>query len=71
MRVCGWKCRGFAISDGYFDKVVCSSSLEHFKDDIKALKGMNRVLKPNGSVVLTTDSFAYSINDELKEKHRG
>ena len=25
-------------SDGYFDKVVCSSSLEHFKDDIKALK---------------------------------
>ena len=21
--------------DGYFDKVICSSSLEHFKDDIK------------------------------------
>jgi ubiquinone/menaquinone biosynthesis C-methylase UbiE len=56
--------------DGYFDKVVCSSSLEHFKDDIKALKEMHRVLKPNGSVVLTTDSFAYPISDELKEKHR-
>ena len=56
--------------DGYFDKVVCSSSLEHFKDDIKALKEMNRVLKPNGVVVLTTDSFAYPISDELKEKHR-
>ena len=57
-------------SDGYFDKVVCSSSLEHFKDDIKALKEMNRVLKPNGRVVLTTDSFAYPIEDELKEMHR-
>ena len=31
--------------DGYFDKVVCSSSLEHFKDDIKALKEMCMVLK--------------------------
>ena len=29
--------------DGYFDKVVRSSSLEHFKDDIKALKEMHRV----------------------------
>lgn len=56
--------------DGYFDKIVCSSSLEHFKDDIKALKEMNRVLKPDGKVVLTTDSFTYPISDELKEMHR-
>jgi ubiquinone/menaquinone biosynthesis C-methylase UbiE len=56
--------------DGYFDKVICSSSLEHFKDDIKALKEMHRVLKPNGGVVLTTDSFTYPIRDELKEMHR-
>jgi ubiquinone/menaquinone biosynthesis C-methylase UbiE len=55
--------------DNYFDKVVCSSSLEHFKDDIKALKEMCRVLKPNGSVALTTDSFTYLTEDELKEKH--
>ena len=56
--------------NGYFDKVVCSSSLEHFKDDIKALKEMHRVLKPNGSVVLTVDSLTYPISDELKEKHK-
>ncbi len=56
--------------DGYFDKVVCSSSLEHFKDDINALKEMRRVLKPSASVVLTTDSFTYPISDELKERHR-
>jgi ubiquinone/menaquinone biosynthesis C-methylase UbiE len=56
--------------DGYFDKVVCSSSLEHFKDDIKALKEMHRVLEPNGRVVLTTDSFTYPVRDELREKHK-
>lgn len=56
--------------DRYFDKVVCSSSLEHFKDDIKTLKEMHRVLKPNGSVVLSTDSFNYPTEDELKEMHR-
>lgn len=56
--------------DGYFDKVVCSCSLEHFDDDIKALKEMYRVLKPGGSIVLTVDSFTYPISDELKEKHR-
>ena len=57
-------------SDGYFDKIVCSSSLEHFGDDIKALNEMHRVLKPDGSVVLTTDSFTYPISDELKDVHR-
>ena len=57
-------------ADRYFDKVICSSSLEHFKDDIRALKEMHRVLKPNGKVVLTTDSFNYPISEELKEKHR-
>lgn len=56
--------------DGYFDKIVCSSSLEHFGDDIKALNEMHRVLKPDGTVVLTTDSFTYPISDELKNVHR-
>lgn len=57
-------------TDGYFDKIVCSSSLEHFKNDVKALKEMNRVLKLNGCVVLTADSLTYPISDELKEMHR-
>lgn len=56
--------------DEYFDKIVCSSSLEHFKDDTGALKEMNRVLRTNGIIVLTTDSFIYPISDELKERHR-
>jgi ubiquinone/menaquinone biosynthesis C-methylase UbiE len=56
--------------DGYFDKVICSSSLEHFKDDTLALNEMRRVLKDNGRVVLTTDSFTLPISHELKERHR-
>jgi ubiquinone/menaquinone biosynthesis C-methylase UbiE len=56
--------------DEHFDKIICSSSLEHFKDDVKALKEMYRVLKPHGKVVLTADSFTYLISDELKERHR-
>ncbi len=54
----------------YFDKIVSSSSLEHFCYDLKALMEMNRVLKPGGSIVLTVDSFTYPISDVLKERHR-
>jgi len=56
--------------DGYFDKIVCSSSLEHFQDDRQALSEMRRVLKDGGRVVLTADRFTLPIKNELKEKHR-
>ena len=53
-----------------FDKVVCSSSLEHFSNDVKALKEMSRVSKKNGIVVLTTDSLSGPMQDYLKVKHK-
>lgn len=56
--------------DGHFDKVVCSSSLEHFQDGSQALSEMRRVLKPDGRLVITVDSFTCPISDELKNKHR-
>lgn len=56
--------------DGCFNKIVSSSSLEHFHDDIKALKEMNRVLRPNGTLVLTTDSLSYPIDYRTKRRHR-
>jgi ubiquinone/menaquinone biosynthesis C-methylase UbiE len=56
--------------DGYFDKVVFSSSLEHIGDDIKALKEACGVLKPNGNIVLTVPSLTYLIGDKIKERHR-
>jgi SAM-dependent methyltransferase len=55
--------------DACFDQVVCSSSLEHFKDGSGALREMNRVLKPSGTLVLTVDSFSYPIDDASKGRH--
>ena len=56
-------------NDRYFDKVVCSSSLEHFSNDAKALKEISRVLKANGIIVLTTDSLSYPLEKKLKKRH--
>jgi len=38
-----------------FDEVLCSSSIEYF-DDVVLLREMRRVLKPDGSILLTADS---------------
>ena len=57
-------------ADGYFDKIICSSSLEHFQDDVKALKEMNRVLKTNGILIMTVDSLSYPISERLKQEHK-
>lgn len=45
--------------DCIFDKCVCNCALEHFLNDVRALKEMNRILKPGGILVLTVDSFTY------------
>ena len=58
------------FTDGFFDKLVCSSSLEHFKDDAQSLSEIHRVLRPGGKAVLTVDSFTYPIAPALKERHR-
>lgn len=70
---CGFKigdAEHLPYPDGYFDKVVCSSSLEHFKNDAKALDEMRRVLKQDGRLILTVDSLTYPISAELKDRHR-
>jgi ubiquinone/menaquinone biosynthesis C-methylase UbiE len=56
--------------DDYFDKIVCSSSMEHFADDSRALREMTRVLKPGGRAILTVDSFNCPISEELLARHR-
>jgi SAM-dependent methyltransferase len=56
-------------ADGSFDKIVSSSSLEHFRDGGLAIAEMARVLKPGGTLVLTTDNLQ-SLDDELRERHR-
>ncbi|MCK4351987.1 class I SAM-dependent methyltransferase [candidate division WOR-3 bacterium] len=51
--------------------VVSNSSLEHFSDDIKALREMKRVLKPKGLLILTVDSLSLTrISKKFKEMHK-
>ena len=41
-----------------FDVVLCNHVLEHVKDDIQALKEINRVLKPGGWAILQVPFFS-------------
>jgi len=42
-----------------FDKAFSICTFEHIEDDLQALREVVRVLKPEGTVVLTLDSFSY------------
>ena len=46
------------FADSSFDVVLCSHVLEHIPDDIKAMKEILRVLKPNGWALLQVPFFA-------------
>jgi|GEM_PF-748958 len=55
-----------------FDKVISVCALEHFEDDRLAICEMYRILKPNGYLVLTVDSFTYkNIRKDVLNAHRG
>jgi len=58
LRVMRMDARDLAFGDGTFDIVFCLSALEHFgraADKRRALREMNRVLKPGGVAALTTE----------------
>ena len=41
------------FKEGYFDFIICSDVLEHIPNDKKALKELTRVLKKDGTLLLT------------------
>jgi len=53
--------RGDIISlpfeDGSFDKIVCSEVLEHIPDDKQGIKEIVRVLKDDGTLVISVPSY--------------
>lgn len=49
-----------SFEDNSFDIIFCSHVLEHIEDDSKAIKELNRILKPNGFAILQV-----SVKDEF------
>lgn len=49
-----------------FDLVIAADVIEHLKDDIRALKELKRILKPQGSVLLSVPNlkFLFGPHDE-------
>lgn len=57
-----------SLPDGSFDFIVCSAAFKNFKEPLKALGEMERVLKPNGTALIidmdhdaTNEDFEYEI----------
>lgn len=49
---------GIPVYDHYADWLICQEGLEHFSDQIKALREFNRVLKPKGKLLVTVPSYS-------------
>lgn len=47
--------------ENYFDFIFCTEVLEHVLDYKKGIEEINRVLKPNGRLLLTTTTYYTSI----------
>ena len=46
------------FGENHFDAVLCNHVLEHVADDIKAMREINRVLKPGGWAILQVPFFS-------------
>jgi len=59
------------IKNNVFHKVVCNTALQLFKNDQKALEEISRVLKGDGTAVLTVDSLSHpKVTERFKKKHQ-
>ncbi|MEI7492152.1 MAG: class I SAM-dependent methyltransferase [Bacteroidota bacterium] len=46
------------VPDEHADWVACQEGIEHFSDQLRTFKEINRVLKPGGRLLLTTPSYS-------------
>jgi SAM-dependent methyltransferase len=49
---------GIPLKDDYADFVICQEGIEHFSDQFRALKEFSRILKKNGSLIITTPNYS-------------
>ncbi len=50
--------KGLPAPDAHADILVCQEGIEHFPDQLAAFKEMNRVLKAQGTLILTTPNYS-------------
>jgi SAM-dependent methyltransferase len=58
-----------ALADASFDVVLCTEVLEHLQEPQRAIDEMYRVLKPGGTLLLTT-RFLFPIHDAPHDYYR-
>ena len=49
---------GIPVNSNYADLLICQEGMEHFSDQLKALKEFNRVLKLGGKLLITVPSYS-------------
>jgi len=49
---------GLPLESKSADALVCQEGIEHFSDQYQALQEFNRVLKPNGTLLITTPNYS-------------
>lgn len=49
---------GLPLEENSVDALICQEGIEHFSDQYEALKEFNRVLKNNGSLLITTPNYS-------------
>ncbi len=49
---------GIPLPDKHADVVVCQEGIEHFSDQLKALREFNRILKVGGRLIVTTPNYS-------------
>lgn len=49
---------GLPLESKAADALVCQEGIEHFSDQYQALQEFNRVLKPNGTLLITTPNYS-------------
>ena len=64
---------GLPVDDATADGLICQEGIEHFSDQFSALKEFNRVLKKDGTLLITTPNysnlcakFSYAISESEK-----
>ena len=60
------------FTDNAFDLVLATDVIEHVDHDLKAVSEINRVLRPNGRVILTVPAFPslWGLQDEVSHHKR-